>query len=106
VRAVRKITNQRSAALLESLTSETKLIPVVQPGAGDVDAAPPVSAPPDGVTNGDAGDGTPLAKVSVASGKPDDETQTGNVSYLHSQIHLHSIPVVHIQVICIQDDLT
>lgn len=66
MRAVRKITSQRSAALLESLTAETK-----QPGASD--SAPPASEPTDDVT---------VAKVSVASGKPDDDTsvsQTGNI---------------------------
>jgi hypothetical protein len=74
VRAVRKITNQRSAALLESLTSETKLTPALQqPGASD-SAPPAASEPTDDVT---------LTKVSVASGKPDDDTsvaQTGNTS--------------------------
>jgi hypothetical protein len=110
VRAVRKITNQRSAALLESLTSETKLIPVVQPGAGD--AAPSACEPPDDVTKANAGDGTPLAKVSVASGKPDDDTETGNISYLHSQISLHSMLIcatyrlfMYAQMSCIQNDL-
>lgn len=91
VRAVRKITNQRSAALLESLTSETKLIPAVQPGASD--AAPPASEPRDDVTKGDGGERSPLAKVSVASGKPDDDTQTGNMSCPHPQTHLSNIMI-------------
>jgi hypothetical protein len=91
VRAVRKITNQRSAALLESLTSETKLIPAVQPDASD--AAPPASEPRDDVTKGDDGDRSPLAKVSVVSGKPDDDAQTGNMSCPHPQTHLSSIVI-------------
>lgn len=74
VRAVRKITNQRSAALLESLTAETKLIPAVQPGDSNV-------APPDDVPTATVGDGAPLANVSDPAGKPDDSTscsQNGN----------------------------
>ena len=73
VRAVRKITNQRSAALLESLTAETKLIPAVPPGDSN-------AAPPDDVTTGTVGDGAPVANVSDPAGKPDDSTscsQTG-----------------------------
>lgn len=74
MRAVRKITNERGAALLESLTSETKLTPAVQSGDGD-------AAAPDAVTTGAAGDEGALACETDPAGKPDDDTscfQTGN----------------------------
>jgi hypothetical protein len=74
VRAVRKITNQRGAAFLESLTAETKLTPAVQPADSE-------AAPPDDVTTSTVVDGATLANVSDPAGKPDDSTtcsQTGN----------------------------
>lgn len=94
VRAVRKITNQRSAALLESLTSETKLTPASQQ-TGASDSAPPAAAsePTDGVT---------LAKVSVASGKADDVTsvaQTGKTSHLFPSWHFSIQAVGSIELI-------
>ena len=55
------------AALLESLTSETKLTPAVQPGDSD-------AAPPDDVTTGAAVGGGQLANEGAPAGKPDEDT--------------------------------